>query len=573
MPVEADEILAQLSKIRLDKKQVYSIRDITIRRDVLTFALNRGAIAFLEPVKGKVTGAVFIGTGEIVAIPPDAIEKQQVHKFTGTPILNEPFQAAVFRFTDNTYEEITKEISQRAHEDLSPEELREFDSWDTTVARRSPTLDLRLLADLLEPGKPLFLAELNGDNLGPFNAALDLRAIEEVSIFKVQQVGSVAVADIWGSFNQRSEARRPEAVAHEDKSPIEILSYEVEGSNAAQNRIEISLNMRLKVRDDGIKTLNLDIASGLRVASLQSEMGEPVAFYQRAGSLLVLVPPVKAAHEFSLRFKYAGDASSQGAWYPSQRQQKIPSFKSNLAMPATGMTSALVEYMGHKVAPASYHDLWLVEGLTRYIGAMSSNGSDPAGPEFRKLLTDARDGIKALESAGPIWLGQRLFSTVTPDAYRVVQGKGLWVIHMLRMMLRQDGPNPDSKFLAMLDEFARGYDGRAASTWDFKNLAEKYADSNLDWFFDQWVFSTGLPSFTPEYRIESSANEFTIDGTVTQSGVPDGFIAQVPVYADDEYLGTVTLGDSDGRFRFRTRKKPDRIVLDPHMSVLNVTLP
>src|SRR5688572_28780430 len=192
-PVEADEILAQLSKISLDKKQVYSIRDITIRRDVLTIALNRGAIAFLEPVKGRVTGAVFIGSGEIVAIPPDAIEKQQVHKFTGTPIINEPFQTAVFRFTDNTYEEITKEISQRAQEDLSPEELREFDSWDTTVARRSPTLDLRLLADLLEPGKPLFLAELNSDKVGPFNAAFDSRAIEEVSIFRVQQVGSVAV--------------------------------------------------------------------------------------------------------------------------------------------------------------------------------------------------------------------------------------------------------------------------------------------------------------------------------------------------------------------------------------------
>src|SRR4030095_1032788 len=91
-PDEADEILTQLSKIRLDKKQIYNIRDITIRRDVLTIALNRGAIAFLEPVKGKVTGAVFIGSGEIVAIPHDPIEKEQVYKFTGTPILNETFE-------------------------------------------------------------------------------------------------------------------------------------------------------------------------------------------------------------------------------------------------------------------------------------------------------------------------------------------------------------------------------------------------------------------------------------------------------------------------------------------------
>src|SRR5262245_21805844 len=97
---DAGEVLAQLSTMRLDKKQIYSIRDIEIRRDALSVAFNRGVIAFFEPVMGKVTGAVFIGSGEIVTIPPDSIEKQQVYKFTDTPIVNETFQTGVFRFTD-----------------------------------------------------------------------------------------------------------------------------------------------------------------------------------------------------------------------------------------------------------------------------------------------------------------------------------------------------------------------------------------------------------------------------------------------------------------------------------------
>src|SRR5216117_2208121 len=86
VPAEPDGVLAQLSKIRLDKKQLYNVRDITIRRDAFSIALNRGTIAFLEPVLGRVTGAVFLGNGELVAIPPDAIEKQQVYKFTGSPV-------------------------------------------------------------------------------------------------------------------------------------------------------------------------------------------------------------------------------------------------------------------------------------------------------------------------------------------------------------------------------------------------------------------------------------------------------------------------------------------------------
>src|SRR5215470_10302355 len=135
-PGDADDILNQLSKIQIDKKQIHSIRDVTIRRDVLTIALDRGVIAFLQPVQGKVTGAVFIGSGEIVAIPPDAIEKQQIHKFSGTPILNEPFESAVFRFTDNTYEEIRKEISQRAQEEVAADDVARFDSWNSSTAGR-----------------------------------------------------------------------------------------------------------------------------------------------------------------------------------------------------------------------------------------------------------------------------------------------------------------------------------------------------------------------------------------------------------------------------------------------------
>ena len=71
LPGETDEMLRQLSKVRIDKKQIYNVRDIRIRRDVLSIALNRGLIAFLEPVAGRVTGAVFIGSAEIVAIPPE----------------------------------------------------------------------------------------------------------------------------------------------------------------------------------------------------------------------------------------------------------------------------------------------------------------------------------------------------------------------------------------------------------------------------------------------------------------------------------------------------------------------
>ena len=119
-PNEADELLAQLSRLHLDKKQIYHVRDITIRRDALSISLNRGLIAFLEPVRDKVTGAVFLGGGEIVAIPPDPMEKQQIYKFTGSPLLNDTFQAGVFRTSNGACSTVSPQPSQNSPSDCSP---------------------------------------------------------------------------------------------------------------------------------------------------------------------------------------------------------------------------------------------------------------------------------------------------------------------------------------------------------------------------------------------------------------------------------------------------------------------
>jgi len=572
-PGEAQEILAQLSKIRLDKSHIHYIRDITIRRDVLTVALSRGVIAFLEPVNGKVTGAVFIGSGEIVAIPPDPIEKEQVYKFTGTPVLNETFETAILRFTDNTYEEISKEIADHAAEDVTANDAAQFEPWDMAIAARAPAVNSRLLADLLEPGgKTFFLGELNGNRRGWFDVVYDLRAIEEVSVFQVHDIGGTGVTDVWASFNQRSEARNPEAVAHEHKSAIDILSYEIDGALGPDNKIDAKATMRVKGRADTARVLIFDLAPTLRVASLMTDT-DSVPFYQSSttSSLIAVLPdPLKRDQNLTLRFAYGGPATGQEYWYPAQHQQTIASVKSDIPLRRNPPGTTL-EYSGRNVAPASYHDQWLVEGLSRYLAAMSADLNDPNRTQVQKLLKDARDELKPVESAGPIWLGRRLASTLTPSGYRAVYAKGVWIIHMIRMMLRQDGPNPDARFLAMLEEFVETYGDRAASTWDFKSVAEKYASKKLDWFFDQWVFATGLPTYATEHKIEASGNEFTIEGKIEQTGVPDDFTMPVPIFADGQYLGTVQVSDSEGQFKFRVSKKPELLTVDAEMTILTAT--
>lgn len=657
VPGEADEILAQLSKIRLDKKQIHSIRDVTIRRDALSISFTRGTVSFLEPVMGKVTGAVFLGAGEIVAIPPDAIEKQQIYKFTGSPILNEPFRAAIFRFTDDTYEEITTEIAQHAHEDVSEEDSAQFGPWEQAVRERSSLLNFRILADLMESAKrPLFFAELDGDHTGRFNVVLDPQATEEVAVF--------SAADLWSNFHQRSEARNPEAVAHERKVPFDVLSYDIDAAISADNRADLKTDVRLKLVADGQRVLTFQLSQDLRLSAVSLDTGEVVAFNQHATAnvaIAVLPRPLNAGQEITLRFAYSGNWGDRRSWYPNpgfddravfnltfhypaafallatgskvkewdENALRHSSWKSDGESSIAGFTvasppavaseapvsyftgllgpypystlnvldspqnvshnwPALIElsnrsstktewiaaqeiarqWFGHKIAPASYHDEWLFEGLPRYLGAMYIESKYADTPQFREILNEARAASIDNDSAGPIWLGPRLTNTVSPGGYRAVPNKGIWVLHMLRMLMRRDGTDRDATFFGMLRELVETYRDKSVSTWDFKRLIEKHAGMDMDWFFDEWVFATGIPAYSLDYRVEPAQNGFVIHGNITQSGAPDGFTMPVPVYADDELLGRVKVDEEAVEFRFSVTKKPERVVLDPFETVL-----
>ena len=55
-PPDPLELLKQLNSVTLDPNQVYVIRDAHITRAQMNLYLNRGFIAFMTPVKGRLPG-------------------------------------------------------------------------------------------------------------------------------------------------------------------------------------------------------------------------------------------------------------------------------------------------------------------------------------------------------------------------------------------------------------------------------------------------------------------------------------------------------------------------------------
>jgi hypothetical protein len=249
------------------------------------------------------------------------------------------------------------------------------------------------------------------------------------------------------------------------------------------------------------------------------------------------------------------------------------------------------QWWGNVVAWTNYRDAWIGESLANYCALLYLEGKKPAEHTLGQWLENYRDdlirklpeGEGIYDDAGPLVLGQRLESSVIPDGYaRVVYPKGTWVIHMLRMMLRDAGSKePDARFNMLLRGLVEEHRGAGLSTAEFQRAVERVmtremaleGGHSMDWFFDEWVRGTGIPRYQLEFKISPQAQSYMVRGTLKQSGVPEHFLARVPLYAAGSsgklvLLGAIVTDAEATPFQFATRMNPKRVVIGPNQTML-----
>ena len=203
------------------------------------------------------------------------------------------------------------------------------------------------------------------------------------------------------------------------------------------------------------------------------------------------------------------------------------------------------QWWGHIVGWDSYHDQWMSEGFAEFSASLYvqlTRGNDKF-VEFwedqRKLITEASPQTRDRKpyTVGPVTQGYRLNSAKTGGvARRMIYPKGAYILHMIRMLMF-DMKTGDDRFKAMMQDFVKTNFNKDISTEDLKRAIEKHMtkemdiDGNrrMDWFFDEWVYGTEMPSYRLEYQIGADGS---LSGRITQSGVSDKFVMRVPVYVD-----------------------------------------
>lgn len=328
------ELLTALNALAIDSQHVYTVsaKDrVELRKADTVLAFQDGKIAFFQSFEGRLTGFVFSGVGHVLALPRDPVEKQQVARFLGAPVLDEQFLSAYVRFTDGTDQDLLHELQRAA---LTPVVDEQFAAlWGTNLARLNPSHSLRILIEKYSnPPAPFFHAGIDGVLTGPLDILLDGMQNDNFSLGQPRTVGKATYYDVWSSY------RVPGAIPF--SMGMDAIRYTIDTTIRPDNSLEASASIEFRASAGSQRFLGVQLSRALKISAVAGDDGEALPFFQNEGltqqeinsrgqdSLIVFLPkPPAQGSTFKLNFRYSGNViedagnsvlfvGARESWYP-----------------------------------------------------------------------------------------------------------------------------------------------------------------------------------------------------------------------------------------------------------------
>ena len=235
------------------------------------------------------------------------------------------------------------------------------------------------------------------------------------------------------------------------------------------------------------------------------------------------------------------------------------------------------QWWGIGVEPAGYRDHWLGEGFAEFSGWWYMQIVLQDNAKFFKHLDHWRREIRARRhDAPPIGIGTRAAHLNARDYRLMTYFKGAWILQMLRNLMIDFRTMKEDAFAATMADFYQQYRGKRATTQDFQRVVERHLDVPMDWFFDEWVNGTAIPTYILSWHADSAPDhKYVLRLRIRQEDVPDDFMMPVPVRVELADGGhafirmTVRGARSEGEYRLPAQ--PTEVELNPLQSVLAET--
>ena len=332
-PPNADATYQQLRNVAVGTEAI-GVSDLSLNRDAAHFQLNTGTVCFLAPVQGKVTGAIFVGAGRLLLTPPIPSEQRSLRLLTREAEFSESFDHVVFRFTDNTYDELKK-----AGKPASPSACDAGLLADTQHTMRKKfhyNLDARILQDVLspEPGG-FFVAFIHGKRYSDkMLLAIDPHGLEDVYPEEIElQTYEDNKEGVWAAFHYSSEYADGKASSAQQNNVVHIEHQQLDTQIEKSGHLSGKATTMFVARASGVRVVPFALFPALRARTVIGQDGQPLNFVQEdklqdPQFWVILTKPLAAGEKYTITTTYDGKeaVSNEGGgnYFPVSREDWYP---------------------------------------------------------------------------------------------------------------------------------------------------------------------------------------------------------------------------------------------------------
>ncbi len=175
------------------------------------------------------------------------------------------------------------------------------------------------------------------------------------------------------------------------------------------------------------------------------------------------------------------------------------------------------QWFGSLMRPATDREMWITEAAPEYAAVLFL--LDALGSTGYSHLLHRRDSVYRTDDLKrdlPLAVGSRAKTEIRSN-------KGLWVLHMLRLLMYDVETGSDRAFMKFMHELALTTSMKSFTNDDIVKLAEKHYGEPLDWFFKHWLYDRRFPDYHVEYSIVKKEDGYYVEGEVLTRDVEAGF--------------------------------------------------
>jgi aminopeptidase N len=224
------------------------------------------------------------------------------------------------------------------------------------------------------------------------------------------------------------------------------------------------------------------------------------------------------------------------------------------------------QWFGDLVTCGNWQDIWLHEGFASYYETVALKELVSVG-EARDRMDYFHD--RALtEEQGSIYVpdgdednASRIFD------WGLSYAKAATVVQMLRHEIGND-----ELFWQTLRDFLEEYRDSTATTTDFNRVVNVSTGRDYDWFFQQWIYGEGYPTFSGTWYQKNDTLTMKMSQNASRPGVTPFFRMNMPYRVrctDGDTLISLEHTSHYQVFHIPLDREVTSIAIDPYNTVLN----